>query len=118
MFGGGFCWDIISERGVEIEPNVKLKCVPKFCNLGDTFGAGGGVDETARCGLECDVHGLSSRSYHPFSYHTKGNIFRACVQCVDIGLRHGQRRLRICIAWREQSMKVSKKHKIHTCARM
>ena len=31
------------QREVEIEPNVKLECVPKFCHLGDTLGAGGGT---------------------------------------------------------------------------
>ena len=35
-------------KEVVIEPNVKLECVPKFCYLGDTLGAGGGVDEAAR----------------------------------------------------------------------
>ena len=35
-------------REVEIEPNVKLECVSKFNNLGDTLGAGGGVEEVAR----------------------------------------------------------------------
>ena len=29
-------------KEVVIEPNVKLECVPKFCYLGDTLGAGGG----------------------------------------------------------------------------
>ena len=27
---------------------MKLECVPKFCYLGDTHGAGGGVEEAAR----------------------------------------------------------------------
>ena len=27
---------------------MKLECVPKYCYLGDTFGASGGVDEAAR----------------------------------------------------------------------
>ena len=27
-------------KEVVIEPNVKLECVPKFCYLGDTLGAG------------------------------------------------------------------------------
>ena len=26
---------------VEIEPNVKVKCVSMFCYMGDTLGAGG-----------------------------------------------------------------------------
>ena len=43
---------IISNE-VEIEPNVKLECVTKFCYLGDTLGAGVGVDEAARAGVRC-----------------------------------------------------------------
>ena len=37
---------IVLRREVEIEPNVKLECVPEFCYLDDTLGAG--VDEAAR----------------------------------------------------------------------
>ena len=37
----------VLQSEVEIEPNVKFECVPKFCYLGDTLGAGGGVDEAA-----------------------------------------------------------------------
>ena len=32
-------------REVEIELNVKVECVSKFCYLGDTLGASGGVEE-------------------------------------------------------------------------
>ena len=35
-------------KKVVIEPNVKLEWAPKFCYLGDTLGAGGGVEEAAR----------------------------------------------------------------------
>ena len=35
-------------RQVEIDPNVKLEWVIKFCYLGDTLGAGRGVIETSR----------------------------------------------------------------------
>ena len=35
-------------REVEIEPNVKLECVSRFCYLGDMLGAGGGGEEAAR----------------------------------------------------------------------
>ena len=31
---------------------MKPECGPKFCYLGDTLGAGGGTDETAR--VRCD----------------------------------------------------------------
>ena len=47
MFGGGFVGTVL-QREVEIEPNVKLECEPKFCYLGDTLGGGGGADEAAR----------------------------------------------------------------------
>ena len=52
-------------KEVVIEPSVKLECVPKFCYLGDTLGAGD-VDEAAGAELGCDVLGLSSWSYRPF----------------------------------------------------
>ena len=41
-----------SMREVEIEPNVKLECVPKFCYFGDTLGVGG-VEEAARAKVRC-----------------------------------------------------------------
>ena len=44
----------VLQREVEVEPNVKLECVPKFCYLGDTLGAGGGTEETARARVQCD----------------------------------------------------------------
>ena len=31
---------------------MKLECVPKFCYLGDTLGAGGGVEEVARARVQ------------------------------------------------------------------
>ena len=40
-------------KEVVIEPNVKLECVPKFCYLGDTLGAGGGVEEAAKARVRC-----------------------------------------------------------------
>ena len=30
---------------------MKLECVPKFCCLGDTLSAGGGVDKAARASV-------------------------------------------------------------------
>ena len=47
-------------KKVVIEPNVKLECVPKFCYLGDTFGAGG-VEETARTRVRCARAKFKSR---------------------------------------------------------
>ena len=32
---------------------MKLECVSKFCYLGDTLGAGGGVEEAARARVRC-----------------------------------------------------------------
>ena len=43
----------ILQRVVEIEPNVKLECVPKFCYMGYTLGAGGGAEEAARARVRC-----------------------------------------------------------------
>ena len=40
-------------KEVVIEPNVKLECVPTFCYLGDTLGAGGGVEEATRARVRC-----------------------------------------------------------------
>ena len=40
-------------KEVVIEPNVKLECVPRFCYLGDTLGAGGGMQEAARARVRC-----------------------------------------------------------------
>ena len=71
----------------ETEPNVKLECVPKFCYLGDTLGAGG-VDEVARARVQCAWAKFKELS--PIlttcvaSYHMKGKIFKAYVQCVDV----------------------------------
>ena len=31
---------------------MKLECVPKFCYMGDTLGAGGGEDEAARARVQ------------------------------------------------------------------
>ena len=87
MFGGESCWDSIAE----IEPNVKLECVPKFCNLDDTLGAGGGVDEAARAGVRCawakykELSSITdSDSLRCIISHEK-NIFQGlCPECVDI----------------------------------
>ena len=97
-------------KEVVIEPNVKLECVPKFCYLGDTLGAGGGVDEAARARVRCAW--LSSRSYCPFwrpvvrriAWRGRflGPVSRACWY---MGLRHGQWRLTI---W--QSLERSRAH--------
>ena len=61
------------QREVEIEPNVKLECVPKFCYLCDNPNSAIWVTHlvqeevwTRQLELVCDVLGLSSRSYRPF----------------------------------------------------
>ena len=38
-------------KEVVIEP--KLECVPKFCYMGDTLGAGGGVEKATRTRVRC-----------------------------------------------------------------
>ena len=52
IVGGAWCrrclnglFQSVLLKEVVIEPNVKLECVPKFCYLGDTLGAGGGGEE-------------------------------------------------------------------------
>ena len=76
----------VLQREVEIEPNMKLECVPKFCYLGDTLGAGGGMDEAARAKVRCawaKFKELSSIiTALGASYYMKGKIFEACVQSV------------------------------------
>ena len=32
---------------------MKLECIPKFYEMGDTLGAGGGVEEAARARVRC-----------------------------------------------------------------
>ena len=56
---------------------VKLECLPKFCCLGDTLGAGGGVEEAARARGRC----AEFKELSPIltacgtSYHIKGKIY-------------------------------------------
>ena len=38
---------------VEVEPNVKLECVSRFCCLGDTLGPGEVMEEAARARVRC-----------------------------------------------------------------
>ena len=92
-------------RGVEIESNTKLECVPKFCY----FGAGG-VEEAA-IESEWNVLELSSRSYLPSWLPTVHHIiwkerytepvFRVCWH---MGLKRRQWILKICKVWRRQSI--------------
>ena len=44
--------ETVLQTEVEIEPKMKLECVPMFCYLGDTLGAGG-VDEAAIVKVRC-----------------------------------------------------------------
>ena len=87
------CWE--GEHGhfrsvllkeVVIEPNAKLECVPKFCYLGDTLDAGGGVDEEARARVRCAWAKFKELSpiltARGASHRMKGKFFRACVQSV------------------------------------
>ena len=68
----------VSIREVEIEPNVKLECVPKFCYLGDKLGVGGDVEEAARARVGCAW--AKFRKLSPIltacgaSYHIKGKM--------------------------------------------
>ena len=73
-------------KKVAIEPNVKLECVSKFCYLGDTIGAGGGVEEAARARVRCAWAKFKELSpiltARGASYGIKGKIYKACVQSV------------------------------------
>ena len=74
---------------VVIEPNVKLECVPKFCYMGDTLGAGGGVEEAAKA-RERFARALSSAIVsYPNSLdciipHKGKDIQGLCPECIDI----------------------------------
>ena len=71
-------------KNVMIEPNVKLECVPKFCYLGDTLGAGGGLEEAVRARVRCAWAKLKELSpiltTRGASYCIMGKIYKACVQ--------------------------------------
>jgi len=80
----------VLKREVEIKPNVRLECVPKFSYLGDTFGAGGGADEAgggadeaARARVQCAWTKFKELSpiltTSGALYHIKGKTFRASV---------------------------------------
>ena len=68
----------------EIEPNVKLECLPKFCYLSDTFSAGGGADGAASARMRCAWAKFKELSpimtTRGSSYHMKEKISRACVR--------------------------------------
>ena len=65
---------------------MKLECVPKFCYLGNTLGAGGGVEEAARARVRCAW--VKFKELSPIltargaSYRIKRKIYKACVQSV------------------------------------
>ena len=70
---------------------MKLECVPKFCYLGDTLGAGGGVvrvEQAARARVRCAWAKFKELSPIPTargaSYCIKGKIYKARVQSVLI----------------------------------
>ena len=72
-------------KEVVIEPNVKLECAPQVLNyLGDTFGAGGGVEEAARARVRCAWAKFKELSptltAQGASYRIKEKIYKACVQ--------------------------------------
>ena len=52
---------------------MKLECVPKFCYLGDTLGAGGGAGEAARASAKFKEIS-SNLTARGASYLIKGEI--------------------------------------------
>ena len=76
-------------KEVVIEPNVKLECVPKFCYLGDTLGAGGGVEESARARVRCAWAKFKGVISYPDGSgciipHKGKDIQGLCLECIDI----------------------------------
>ena len=76
-------------KEVVIEPNVKLECVPKFCYLGDTLGARGGVEEAARARVRCAWAKFQGVISYPDSLgciipHKGKDIQGLCPDCIDI----------------------------------
>ena len=73
-------------KEVVIEPNVELECVPKFCYLGDTLGAGGGGGKSqseidrVRCAWAKFTELSLIRTAWGALYRIKGRIYKACVQ--------------------------------------
>ena len=87
---------------------MKLECVPKFCYLGDTLGAGGGVEEAARSRVRCAW--AKFKELPPIltargaSYHIKGKIYKARVQsALTYGTVTWAMGKRICKVWRERN---------------
>ena len=79
--------ETVSQREVDIEPNVKLECVLKFCYLSDTLGEG--MDEAARAKVRCAWAKfkelspiLTAHGPRGASYERKGKIFKVGVQSV------------------------------------
>ena len=60
-------------------PNVKFEYKPKFCYLGDTLGAEGGV-EAARARVRCAWAKFKELS--SVLTASKEQLYRACVQSV------------------------------------
>ena len=71
-------------REVEIEPRVKVDCVPKFSYLGDTLGSMGGVEEATRARVRCACSRSYLLSQQLMVHHivSREKIYRACVQSV------------------------------------
>ena len=67
---------------VKIEPNEKLKVVSRLIFLGDTLGAGWGVEEAAIDREMCLGQGHMFLTFRGTSVHINCKIYGACVQCV------------------------------------
>ena len=76
-------------REVEIEPGVKVECVPKFCYMGDTLGSGGGVEEAARARVRCAWAKFKELSLISTARGASYRIKRICRACVQSVLTYG-----------------------------
>ena len=72
---------LITVCNIGLNKQYNLECVPKFCYLGHTLGAGGGVEEAARARVRCAWAKFKELSpiltAQGASYSIKGKIYTA-----------------------------------------
>jgi len=49
----GSCFEKLCLEGDQVSSLDKMKCIEKFCYLGDLIGASGGAEEASRVRLRC-----------------------------------------------------------------
>ena len=77
-----------------LEDGSSLKCVNRFCYLGDMLGAAGGCGEASRTrsrgawGQFKEFAELLTRRLPLLSLRQKGRVYRSCVQSVIVYASH------------------------------